>query len=439
MTRGILVGLCLMSGCGSNKIAQEFEVARTRAVADPGPAADGWAADGALHMSPALVDDLMKVGIETYGAMSGSKDVRGPLGVRGNVEYEMAIRRLDVSGTNRCERCVVVTTRVGGDVNYQFGPVRGTTPVTVDVEVDVRFDVTPGSDSSFEVFMVTQEVRDVQVSVRNLGGGIRGVVERELSAFGQEALLSRMQPISLGAFGGADFPIRALTVDGTEDGGATLQFLTRSPTPMPVGQTIPKLRDGWQLDVSQSSLLGFAAKTSFELGELSHGVVVEPTALRITTGSFEMDLRLWKPGGTGWWRDYTVSGGVELEGAEMSLSARSVEETGQSPGAVLADPLAAIGETFILKAIQDGVNQSLPLAHTSSTSGFVADLGVRTIAAGGDILTVRGNLNVRRTPPPATGPAPGMTRPAPGMTRPAPGMTRPAPGMTRPAPGMTRP
>ncbi|MGK0346195.1 MAG: hypothetical protein ACI855_002268 [Myxococcota bacterium] len=79
------------------------------------------------------------------------------------------------------------------------------------------------------------------------------------------------------------------------------------------------------------------------------------------------------------------------------------------------------------------------MAHTSSTSGFVADLGVRTIAAGGDILTVRGNLNVRRTPPPATGPAPGMTRPAPGMTRPAPGMTRPAPGMTRPAPGMTRP
>ncbi len=396
MTRAILVGWCLMSGCGSNEVAKEFEVARARATADPGPAPEGWAADGALHMSPALVDDLMKVGIETYGAMAGHTEARGPLGVRGSVDYEMSVRRLDVSGTTRCERCVAVTTRVGGDVNYQFGPVRGTTPVTVDVEVDVRFDVMPGSDSSFEVFMVTQEVRDVQVSVRNLGGGIRGVVERELSAWGQEALLARMQPISMGTFGGPDFPIRALAVDGTEDGGATMHFLTRSPTPMPVGQTVPKLRDGWQLDVSQSSLLGFAAKTSFELGELSHGVVVEPTGLRITTGSFEMDLRLWKPGGTGWWRDYTVSGGVTLEGAEMSLSARTVEETGQSPGAILADPLAAVGESFILKAIQDGVNQSLPLAHTSASSGFVADLGVRTVAAGGDILTVRGSLDIHR-------------------------------------------
>lgn len=396
MTRALLVGLCLTSGCGSNEIAQEFEAARTRATTDPGPAPEGWAADGALHMSPALVDDLMKMGIETYGAMDGNVEARGPLGVRGSVDYDMRVRRLGVAGTNRCERCVAVTTQVGGDVNYQFGPVRGSTPVTVDVEVDVRFDVTPGADSSFEVFMVSQEVRDVRVSVRNLGGGIRGVVEKELSVWGQEALLSRMQPISMGSFGGADFPIRALTVHGTEDGGATLQFLTRSPTPMPVGQTIPKLRDGWQLDVSQSSLLGFAAKTSFELGELSHGVVVEPTRLRITTGSFEMDLRLWKPSGTGWWRDYTVSGEVELEGAEMTLSARSVEEVGQSPGAILADPLVAVGESFILKAIQDGVNQSLPLAHSSASSGFVADLGVRSIAAGADILTVRGTLGVRR-------------------------------------------
>lgn len=428
MTRAMLVGLLWVSGCGSNEIAKEFEAARTLAMTDPGPAPEGWAPDGALHMSPALVDDLMKVGIETYGAMAGTTEARGPLGVRGSVAYEMEVRRLDVSGTTRCERCVAVSTRIGGDVNYQFGPIRGTTPVTVDVEVDVRFDVTPGRDSSFEVFMVSQEVRDVQVSVRNLGGGVRGVVEGELAAWGQEALMARMQPISMGTFGGEDLPIRALTVDGTEDGGATLHFLTRSPTPMPVGRTVPKLRSGWQLDVSQSSLLGFAAQAAFEVGELSHGVVVQPTGLRITTGSFEMDLRLWKPTRKGWWRDYTVSGGVELDGAQMLLSARSVEETGQSPGAVLADPLVAVGESFILKAIEDGVNQSLPLAHSSGASGFVADLGVRSLAAGGDILTVRGSLDVRRAAPDMR---PSTQRVDPAGLR-APTELRAPTGMTRP-------
>ena len=418
MTRWLWSGALLLVGCGGDSVIEtEFEAARSAAVADPGPAPEGWAPDGALHMSPALIDDLMKVGLETWGTLAGVSTARGPLGVRGEVQYDMEVRRVDIAGTDRCERCMTVSVRVGGDVDYRFGPVRGASPVTVDVALLTRLDVDSRRDQSFVVTLVTQEVDDVTVNVRNLGGGIGSTVNSELSEWGQQTLLGQMQPIELGTFGGEEFPLRALTVEATQDGGASLHFLTRSPTPAPVGRVVPKLRSGWQLDVSQQSLLGLAAKTSLEMGAVSHGVHVQPTGLRMRTGSFEMDLRLWKPEGRGWWRDYTVQGDIDLTDGALALSAKTVEETGQSEGALLADPLAAVGESVILSSIRDGVNQSLPLAHNTTASDFDVGLSVRSLTASSDTLIVKGDLSVSRKMPDLVAPVPGPSQPPPMQRR----------------------
>jgi len=403
MTRwGTALCLAALACGGDSAIVTEYEAARSAAIADPGPAPTDWQPDGALHFSPALMDSLVTVGLQSYGALQGTSEASGPLGVRGQVTYDMTVRRLDMVSSEECERCVAVSVRVGGDVDYRFGPVRGNTPVRIDIGLVQRLDVSSRPDQSFAVTLVTERVDGVEVQVGNLGGGIRSAVEAELSKWGEEALMARMEPIEMGVFGGADFPLRALTVDATDDGGASIHFLTRSPTPSPVGDVIPKLRRGWQLDVSQQSLLGLAAKAALEQGALSHGVVVQPTGLQMRTGSFDMDLRLWKPEGKGWWRDYTVSGTVELEGANMTLAATSVEETGQSPGAVLADPLAAVGESFILKAIQDGVNQTLPLATVTQASSYRVDLSVRSLMASSQTLIVKGELDVSAAQPSPT-------------------------------------
>ncbi len=301
-----------ISGCG-NGISSEFDTRRTSVLTDPGPAPAGWAPDGVLHMSPALVDDMIKAGLEHYGDLSGSSQVRGPLGVNGTITHDMSVRRVDLAGTSRCERCIEVGARIAGDVDYRFGPLRGSTPVVAVVSLDVRVDAIADRDAGWTVSLAPQTVNDVSIEVRGLAAGVRGAVEDELTTWAREVLLARTEPIVIGTFGGEDFPIRALTVDATATGGVSMQFLTRSSSYAPLGDSEMKIRDGWQLDISQASLVGIAAKASLDAGELSHGVYAEPTALSVGNGDFELGLRLWRPSRTGWWRDYSITGDILIQ------------------------------------------------------------------------------------------------------------------------------
>lgn len=410
MTASRLVFLALLTGCGGGgEIGREFREHKAQVMADPGPAPAEWAPDGVLHLSPLLVDKLVRFGLTEYGAMQGESEATGPLGVRGTVAYDLAVNRVTLTNTDRCERCIAVDARIGGAVQYHFGPARGETPVDVRIGLDLRVDSDAGDDRSFNVTLQPQEVRDVRVQVSGLNAALRGIVEREVSAWGQTALSEQMQPIPVGTFGGSELPMRGMRVGATEGGGIELAFLTTSPTSAPLGAAPAKLRSGWKLDLSQASLVGLAAQAALGMGEVSRGVHVEPTALQIRPDDFELGLRLWKPSGRGWWRDYTVTGPIRIADGELVLAAESVEEVGQSDGALLADPLASLGESLILQYIAEGVNQTLPLAHMTTASGFDVNLSVLDVAATGDTLVVRGDLDIAVAPrrrPSTDGPLP---------------------------------
>lgn len=438
MTRLAITAASLLAACGS-PITDLYEARRAELLADPGPAEEAWVPDGVLHLSPPLVDAAVQSGIEMYGAFQGTEEATGPLNVQGTVAYDLSVDRVDIRGTDRCERCVAIDARIGGEVDYRFGPARGSTPVSVRVGLDVRVDATADRALLWTVTLVPQEVREVEVRVSDLAAGIRGVVEEKVTAYAREALLARMEPIPVGTFGGEDLPIRAMSVQATDAGGVTLRFLTRSPTYAPLGDTQPKITQGWQLDLSQQSLIGIAARASLEAGELSHGVLAEPTALDIRHDGFSMGLRLWRPKGRGWWRDYTITGTVAIDEERIALAPTEVVEVAQSEGAVLADPLAAVGESVILSAIADSVNTSLPAFQQAEAQGMQVRLTVDSIRGSGGLLRIKGDLALSAAPPRRERP----TRTGSGTAAPEPqrdgGMSRPAPvSEPRPAP-RTRP
>jgi len=387
----------LVAGCGS-PIGDAFEARRATLTADPGPAPSDWAPDGVLHLSPALVDALITAGLESYTAFSGEQEIAaGP--VSGSAAYALTVRRVDIAQSPRCEGCVEVRTRVRGDVDYRLGGVRGSTPVVANVSLDLRVDATADHAGTWTVAIVPQGVNDVQITIADLAGAVRRPIERQVGEAVSAALSENLTPIPVGAFGDDSLPLRAMSVAATDAGGVTIALLTTSPTSAPIGDSRMKIATGWQLDLSQASLLGLAARAGMEAGAVGDGVVVEPTSLAIGRDDFTMGLRLWRPTGRGWWRDYTVTGDLGISERLISLSARDVAEVAQSPGAVLADPLAAIGESVILSAIEGAVNTSLPSLQEAQAQGMTVGLRISTASGSGDVVRIKGDLSIAAVPP----------------------------------------
>jgi hypothetical protein len=267
---------------------------------------------------------------------------------------------------------------------------QGSIPAKIRGVVDV--DVTPEQvNRTWTVTARVKEVRDVKVQLGRLPQVVRKLAEDEVAEQVRGAL-RELPDWSMSAIDGSSLPVRAARVAPSR-AGIRVEMLTESPSPVPVAAQA-KLTEGWRLDVSQDSLVDLARAEAFRAGPVSHDVVVDPTDLRIGHGTFELDLRLWKTTGSGWWRDYTVQGSLAKGADRFALKARDVEQTGASEGAALADPLAYLGEGVILSSIADNVRAAFPAGTSAFAGGRRWSSRIRTISGEGERLTVTGDIVV---------------------------------------------
>jgi hypothetical protein len=103
-------------------------------------------------------------------------------------------------------------------------------------------------------------------------------------------------------------------------------------------------------------------------------VMGEPTKLELNTDGFLIGLRLWKTTGRGWWRDYEVGGEWRLEEGELVMKPGKVKDMGHSRGAALADPLIALAEGVIQKAIGGALNTAVP-----TSSGEMGEMNAEVV------------------------------------------------------------
>jgi hypothetical protein len=124
-------------------------------------------------------------------------------------------------------------------------------------------------------------------------------------------------------------------------------------------------------------------------------VWAEPTSLDLDGGEFALGLRLWRLKGKGWWRDYTIRGDLTLVNQVLKLQPKEVQEGERSQGAALVDPLALLGESLILRVIEDAAAQSVPIGQATSVGGLTLKAKVSQAQGVADALMLSGDATVR--------------------------------------------
>jgi len=376
-------------------VLSQYEDARTAALADPGPLAPDWRPDAVLHLSPELLDRLLVAVLEEHGTLRDEVAVSIPLGGRLTLKPDLTVESIDLQSTNRCEECLAVDVTLTGPVAWQAGRKEGEIPVTAHAEFDTAFESTADGKGTWTV---TARPRDVRTLTLDLGGTVAmlgPLLESTLGDWLRTDLLRRIPPIELGSFGTDDVPLRALKVTSAPQGLA-VGLLTGSPTPEPLEQDPRRTRQGWRLDISEDSLLDLAKAASFRSEPVSHDVVIEPTALSFTPDTFTLGIRLWRPVGRGWWRDYTVQGQLEVKKRRVVLTPTTVEEGPKSKGAFFVDPLATLGEGRILEAIEASMNTAVPSNYATTAEGLRLSANLTGVESAAGTVTLRGDLEVER-------------------------------------------
>jgi hypothetical protein len=339
-------------GCAKS-ITPLYEAAREAALAQAGPAGASWEPDVVLQLSAPVVEDVLRTAVRQQGPLQKTLEISGA-----RVQAQVRLKSLAVARAKPCPGgCVGLEADFAGELDWAVGPLQGTTPFSAHGLLDAVFEVVQ-QKGELEVQGAPRRLRELELEVGELEGRISGL-RRSVRAWLEDEALARVPAQPFARFPSDGLPVRAARVlpDGE---GLRIDLLTDVPEPGRASAG-PRPQEGFTLTVSEPTLLSLARQEAFEHGPVGYEVVPEPTSLDFTEEGFVLGLRLWRPVGRGWWRDYTITGSARVAGGKLSLAPREVTEGPKSPGAALVDPLAALAEGLILDAIEDAVQTSLPL------------------------------------------------------------------------------
>lgn len=372
-----------------------YEQARSAALADPGAVPPNWEPDAVAYLSEPLLADLTATLLEKHGKLDGRFE-RSALGVTLVLEPDLTVDDLALHEAKRCASCLGVRAVLDGKVGWKLGNERGSVPVTAKIDFDAVFDGRQQDDGTWQVRMQPKDVRGVDLTVGKVQANVAALLESEVAEWARKNLLDDVPEVELGPFGDPNLPVRAMRLEPFGK-GLELGFLTTSPTPGTVTGAAPTVDQGFRVVVSTDSLLDLAKRAAFEHGVVGYDVVVEPTTLAFSGDRFDLGIRLWRTSGKGWWRDYTVTGRASVGMAKLNLKPEGVTEGEKSPGAAFVDPLAALGEGYILKTIEEGAAMAVPLAKRGRGGGVAGQARLERITGDATSITLDGTLDMAST------------------------------------------
>ncbi|MEM6930511.1 MAG: hypothetical protein AAF602_26475, partial [Myxococcota bacterium] len=359
--------LVALLGCVS--VIPEFEAAKARALAAPGPTPSQWQPDGVLHMSGPAINAMVRDAIQDYGTFTARIDLTA-LALVPNLELtDMAV--LPAENVESCDDCLGVSMNLDGTLDLET--LVGTTSTTLGAtgSMDVRFHVDQAEDGTWTVSVQPTRFRFLDVTVGPLTAGVGGLGET-IQGWIDRNLIATVPPQPMMSLAPEDLPVSALRIV-PDDGSMQFHLLTRATQRGAVDPAQPPPVTGWRMDLSQRSLVALARTEAFQAEPLARGIVPVPNLFEMDSDSFTLGLRLWRTEGRGWWRDYEVEGTVKVENDEIKLAATDVDQVGKSPGAAAADPLVALARGLILKFIEGAFETSLPAVQGQDDLTAVID------------------------------------------------------------------
>jgi len=377
--------LLLLLACASN-IRELYEAEKAQVMATP-PAVQGdWSPELRLRLSNKGLVELSSAVLQS-GLLGWEEaiDIKNPLGVKVTVRPHATVKRLSLDVGKGCASCLGVEASLKGGASWSAGPLSGELPFSADLGARLKFET--------ERLGTTWVVRGKLLDITRLNlsdGQITGLdMAVPLKGWIDDAL-EDMKPFELGTFGGDELPLRALRLDGS-GGVLEIQALTNVPGGAPVQAGGPMSTD-WEVAIGHQAAAAMMRRIAFEEGLLEHEIGIDPRSFSANGADFTLGLRIWRLSGAGWWRDYTVKGQMGLQGQELVLTGKDAIEGEKSRGAGLADPLALLFESVILKEVSKGVNQALPAQTATRVEGLVLAVKTTTVQGRGDALVLGGNL-----------------------------------------------
>ncbi len=387
--RHLILLLPLLGGCAKSVIPL-YEAARDEALRDPGPPPANWVADAWVQISSPSLDDLLLALLEENALLTETFDA----GIV-QVTPRLNLSDLAIMPSNGCADCLTVDLGLTGTVAWKGALGTGSTALSGTGQFDAVFDVVQDA-GDWTVSTKPRKLRNIGVS---LAGNKLGIPIGPITDWITSSLLENVPALVLTTFPAEDLPLRAVRVVPVQK-AVRVEVLTRAPDPVAAPAPPPRVPQGWAVGISTGSLLAAARAEAFRKGPITYDVVAEPTALDITPDSFTLGLRLWRIAGKGWWRDYTVLGKVALGPDGVELTAERVVEGPKSDGAVVADPLAALGEGRILDGLEKAIAITLPADETAKVGGVRTSVRLQELIREGDGgLRANGSLDVLDAPP----------------------------------------
>lgn len=380
----------LLAGCPAS-VMPLYDQARSEALAAPGPAPAGWKPDLVLHLSGPVIQDVARETIATNGALKQRIDQQ-VLGATVSLTPDLTIHKVKVSPSEACGSCLAIDTTVSGKSQWAAFGQRGEIDLRVHAIVDLQIEAK-GTGGVFDVTVAAKDVDKLDVTVSGAQAKIGDALQALASDQLRRQLLAQFQPIDLGTYGNKDTPLRALRAVGVAGGGVQIEMLSSSPSPGVLSVRDRPLAQGFALYADPGSVVGLARAEAFKQPPLTHDVVVEPTSLTVGDDTFDLGIRLWRPVGRGWWRDYTVSGALSVFKGHTRLDAKSVSEGEKSAGAEIVDPLVTLGEGVILQSISDAVHANIPSRTRAVAGGVRIDALLTGITGDAGMLIASGTID----------------------------------------------
>lgn len=385
----------------ANNIREQYQAEKELALAAPPALGAHWDPELRIRLSDDALGTLASAALST-GLLSAEKKItwEGPLGVDAELTPKVQVKGLTLTSSKVCDACLDLVADLEGTGPWKLGKLKGEVPLSLELDGTVSFDVRKQGGA----FLVSGRVKDIRhVKVKSTTVGDLDIA-RPIEGWG-EALASRTPPFDLGEFGGDGVPLRALRL--TNVGGAlAVEAVTDVGGGGPLSGKAAKLEQGWELAISQATALALMRREAFNTGVIAYDVAADPRSLELNGTVFTMGVRLWRLTSRGWWRDYEVTGQIEVLPETVRLVPKVVKEGDKSRGAGVADPLALLAEGKILDVVEDGLRQTLPSGESTGIGDQQLQLKAASVRGMGGSMVVGGALTIG-APSPETTPSGG--------------------------------
>jgi hypothetical protein len=378
--------LLFMLAC-MGTIRNAYDLERTTVLRSPDPVQPGWEGQVRVRLSDSALSRIARRAV-SRGVLHWKETITfdAPLAPKVSVIPSVQVSHLRVHLDPACAACLYLDVKMDGEGRVNAGPLSMSIPFHATLKATVSMQVL-GVNDNWRVVGEIDSVEDIEIGLTPALSASIGPLQTWLSH-----ALSQMPPFVLGEVGGANLPIRAARL-GTDGRALELELVTAIADAVPVDAAQERLAEDWELRLHPDTLTAMLRYAGHKKGGGKFGIVDVPTALQVDGDNFTLDIRLWRLVGSGWWRDFQITGSAQIEGDDLKLIPEHSQSVAKSRNAGWVDPIFALAQQKTLQGVANGVRLTLPASTDAALGGVKMTPRLTVLSGGSTEVRIAGQID----------------------------------------------